>query len=251
MTLKFERMSKNFTLIEMLVVIAIISILASMLMPSLMKAVATAKIANCANNLKTQSIASAMYASDSGNYLMPTHYVNSVGQHISWDDLLGDYDGRNLTYVEKTVGLSAAAYGNSIYRCPAYPYPNNIDASGNITMYAARNYSMNGTGNSNGFIGENGVAAYNAVGDCFTLNNSRIKAPSQVFLIVEYPRRNNLLGNGSNSVNTARSTSQLQEPTTMQTHDGTFTYLFCDGHVVSMNALLTEEPCFWTRRTDD
>jgi len=54
----------TFTLIEMLVVIAIISILASMLAPALVNAQHAAKAIACSSNLKNLSTAETMYSSD-------------------------------------------------------------------------------------------------------------------------------------------------------------------------------------------
>jgi len=62
---------KKFTLIEVLVAIAIIGILASMLLPVLGKARRTAKTVLCKNNLKTLGMANFFYADNWNNYAVP------------------------------------------------------------------------------------------------------------------------------------------------------------------------------------
>lgn len=69
-------MKEKFTLIELLIVIAIIAILASMLLPALNQARERARITTCLNNLKTFAQANILYAQDSRDYSLPLAMIS-------------------------------------------------------------------------------------------------------------------------------------------------------------------------------
>lgn len=88
---------RAFTLVEMLVVIAIIAILAALLMPGLKRSLDLSRQVSCSNNQKQLGIGIFSYSNDFNMYLPP---ANSTGP---------DYFGRT-NYKDYTNILSDAGY---------------------------------------------------------------------------------------------------------------------------------------------
>ncbi len=93
---------QNFTLIELLIVVAIITILAGMLLPALNKARDRAKTIKCLGNVKQFSTANQMYAQDNNDY--PVLLYNRV-----------DPENSNILDFEKGCRVSGGFGSESPY----------------------------------------------------------------------------------------------------------------------------------------
>jgi len=99
---------KSFTLLELLVVVAIIAVLAAMLLPTLQKAREKVKQSLCINALKQWGVAALLYAQDWNGYF-PANATGAPGGSWSHYGALGKYTkvvptGGNLYYVRWGLG---------------------------------------------------------------------------------------------------------------------------------------------------
>ena len=107
---------RKFSLIELLVVVAIIGILSSLLLPTLGDAREKAKMATCKNNMKQIAILYSMYSDDNDGHFM----FNET--NIAWDDRLSDYLNYNATLAQKQSvgGFKASLFKDTdIFGCPS------------------------------------------------------------------------------------------------------------------------------------
>lgn len=86
----------GFTLVELLAVIAIITILAALLMSALSSAKSKAKQASCLNNLKQINLAVRLYADDFKEKVAPPPgFDTSVESWFRYKELVASYVGRS------------------------------------------------------------------------------------------------------------------------------------------------------------
>ncbi len=107
---------RAFTLTELLVVISIIAILASFMMPALIKAQSAAKSISCINNLRNMGTASQMYV-DSYNGYLPAPWNSEV-----WPVCLWSYKLRAFMHQSQKTGTTAENQKlvyDGVFRCPA------------------------------------------------------------------------------------------------------------------------------------
>ncbi|MEO8428837.1 MAG: type II secretion system protein [Verrucomicrobiota bacterium] len=120
------RLEEGFTLIEPLVVIAIIAILASLLLPTLAKAKAQGQRIQCVNNQRQLALTWIMYAGDN-NDAMVSNGAKSPGdneKNTLW--VLGDYHNflpafTNEIYLLDPRYAAFASYlkTRATYKCPS------------------------------------------------------------------------------------------------------------------------------------
>ena len=82
--------NRNFTLLELLIVIAIIAILAAFLLPALASARASARKINCTSNLKQLGMAAIQYAGTFDDFIAPPMNNNASG--MGWAQSLYHWD---------------------------------------------------------------------------------------------------------------------------------------------------------------
>lgn len=105
-----NRHSQAFTLVEMLVVVAVIGVLISLLLPAINSIRETSRNMQCLNNLKT--IGTAMHSYHNGNYSFPINYGRLSG-------------GADCNGFSNTTG-NASSYGRS-WMVGLLPYIDQMD----------------------------------------------------------------------------------------------------------------------------
>jgi prepilin-type N-terminal cleavage/methylation domain-containing protein/prepilin-type processing-associated H-X9-DG protein len=114
--------TNNFTLIELLIVIAIIAILASMLLPALNKARGKGKDIKCSNNLKQLGYAWISYADEANGRLCPLYFGTTY-----WPQYLADKIGESKKFAASN---SVSCKRNGLLDCPS----SNKEAATNSTL---------------------------------------------------------------------------------------------------------------------
>ena len=281
---------RSFTLIELLIVIAIIAILAALLLPALQSAKRTAFIVGCANNQKQLMTSVHQYIGDT-QYVTPAKSGGGNNDSL-WERLILKYTPMaNLDVGPRgTPNCKGQKDFTSIkmFQCPADKYPRNSVADG----YPIRTYAMNhspggGTGNEEKVgdtVGGQSICNDSNDGRGFwvSLKYAKIPMPSRMIYFVEYvPSKDHSRSNRTgffsawwSSIScpsqqseawggdeTAGGESSKFNSITTTLHNNMWNYAFCDGHVSLMYPRATicrsqslsrwNAGNYWSMRLDD
>ena len=283
------RAPRDFTLIELLIVIAIIAILAALLLPALQSAKRSAYTAGCASNLKQMMVCALQYVGDT-KYVTPAKSGGGNNDSL-WERLIlryTPYSNQDVGYKGVPPAVNKQPFSTlKLFQCPADKYPrNSVGAGLPIRTYAMNHSPGGGTGNEEKVgdtVGGQSICNDSNDGRGFSVGllYSKIPMPSHMIYFAEYVpsanhSRSNRTGFFSAWWSSISCPSQQSEAwggdesadgsssfdsVTTTLHSKMWNYAFCDGHVKLMYPRATirrdqklsrwNAGNYWSMRLDD
>jgi len=128
-----------FTLLELLVVLAIFTLLAITLLPALAATKPGSKITQCLNNKRQLSVAWLMYAHENNDNLVPvSKWINS-SVFLDWSSSSANTNAATMFFDPSTSVMASYLKKASVFKCPADNYQSAANPGPRI-----RSVSLNG-----------------------------------------------------------------------------------------------------------
>ncbi|MFZ2656019.1 MAG: type II secretion system protein [Victivallales bacterium] len=213
-----------FTLIELLIVIAIISILAAMLLPALKNAQSYAKSAKCMSNLKQCGTILNFYSSDYNSYYPINSYCTGGGlAYNGWFQFV--IEGAGQDYNSLTTQKNPSIMG-----CPENTVqirPGGFGASETNNSYQSNswNHATDGT-------------PYVHDGLALGAKTSTIKNPANLYLVYDGVYHRNQADQNTGSGVIPAGITSVGIPGVRYVHNRGINMLYAEGHVESLKCPL-------------
>ncbi len=212
------RARRGFTLVEMLIVIAVIGLLAAILFPVFGRVRETGRRTACSNNLKQLGLAFTQYRQDN-NGRFP-----GAGQYQKWQNGGHWVSGTNDTDAGTTGKLAALGDREPIENAASPTGYNaaNVEAGAIYPLVKSPDVYFCPSNKS----GRDKRLSYAMNCAVNGMKDTRIREPAEIILLVDEERANDGYLYTAGRTGGGTSTDELT-----QVHNGTGNLLFVDGHV--------------------
>ena len=222
----------SFTLIELLIVIAIIAILACMLLPALNQARKRGHAISCMSNQKQTMLAQIQYSNDYSGYMVVLVPYKSPGQWENWVSLLT----REFSNTGALPQTKRGYLSSNVIRCPGNPSDLKRDVSWGYYGFCKKSLTATRKDKMGDFLVSIDTSTLR---QCVYIIN-RMKLPSRIPLLADTvasgsgPRRGQGIWYWQPDNLTETSTSN--NAGLHLAHSGKANIGFGDGHVSAQNA---------------
>lgn len=234
---------RAFTLVELLVVISIVAILASLILPALARAKARAQGSFCINNTRQLTVAWMIYADEHNGRLAynlgqsaritttvpavvngPTMSQNWVNNVLNWE--LSSDNTNAAAVVASGIGPYTGPAA-AVYRCPSDNALSDLQRSAGWASSRVRSYSMNALVGDAGAFTQSGYNV-NAPDYMQFFKATSIPQPSDIFVFLDEHPDSIDDGYFLDSYTDGSAPTWTDLPASY--HNGAGSFSFADGH---------------------
>lgn len=209
---------RSFTLLELLIVIAIIAILAGMLLPALNRARQRARVSACINNQKNLGAMEAMYSSDYQDWILPIE-TGSAETH-RWGAVMASLGYFGKPSDSSVVQADRPEFYPAVMNCPSQTTPivRNGVSYPKVYLGVAQTYHYAKNPNCGSLVSTM-AATYPMI------RQHRVKTPSLMMSLMDYVRPN-----GNSSYYAVNNSTHMGNANFKGRHEGYFNILYIEGH---------------------